>query len=215
MTEPGTPRVIFLSEINEAVRDHPLGEWFVGRVRRTDDGHALGRIVREIGDTIRGLGSAREEGPDAAVGLTGLTDAEAAFAGRFRLRDRNGVVGLILNEGWTARRIQNELVSLLRLLIALDPDNLAIDDVSVAADDVLDVDAGRRAAWDVVSARLIELPVDDSAGLHFRHGLALGMRLARHALEDGHSLTSFDAQIDDTLGVTAPMERPDRAGTPQ
>jgi hypothetical protein len=213
MAEVHSPRAIFLPEIGEAVRDHPLGPWFVAIAARTDDGHAASRIVREIADLIRGLGAAPEH-PGATIGWMGLTDAEAAFVGRFRLRDRAGVISLIQQDGWTARRIQKELVSLLRLLIALDPENLTVYDVSVAADDVLDVDSGRRTVIDVVRARLNECRGAEAEGLHFRHGLALGMRLAT-AVKDGESLSGFRRQIEEDLGVTAPMKRPARASAPR
>lgn len=206
------PRKVSLAEIWEEIKDLPLGPWAYRDERWEDDGYALGRMIRDLAFIIRRAGAAPEAPSGDTVDINHQTRAEASYLQHFMMRDHNVLRDLMIKENWTTRRIQKELLVVLRALIALDPEAHAQEDVFVAADDLLDVDSGRCNAMDLAHERLMELPRTETEGLHFRHGMALGIRMALSANDPVERLLliSMIESLNIDLGASASDIRPKR-----
>lgn len=197
-------RPISAKEIDVAVQDHPLGPWFAATATQIDDGKIADRRAWLIAKLIGEIGATATVHDEGSLEKNGLTKAEASFVGRFPFSDRDGVVALMKDDGWSRRRIQKELVSLLRLLISLDPDYLRQYDVAIVADELDEVDGGRRLAEAAVLERLSKFDAAGEDGFTFRHGLALGLRLAG---ENKEAALKIQAAVDADLGLSAPDDR--------
>lgn len=183
--------------------------------RLEDDDSFLWRLTKALSESIDRALPALQPPIDETFGWDRMTWPEREYSRHFFYNEYESLIIPLFREGWSVRRVHRQLVSMLRALIALDPERLSEFAVVIPSEEAALVDERAASAADLVSSERYRLAPTSISGHMFRYGLYLGMAMARNGGMNEGELQDLAARIAEEIGAKDPLDRPDYAMDPR
>lgn len=176
----------------------------------------LWKITRDLSDALRSTLPAIEPPPDETLSWERLTWQERAYSERFfPMTTNTPITRMMVERHWSIKRVHHHLVSLLRDLIALDPDELGEFDLVFPAEKATRVRKGEENAIDLISSERHRLQMSSADGHMLRYGLYLGLKAAISLRLTSAAPEKLSDLIASELGLNDPLDRPERQLNPR
>lgn len=172
------------------------------------DEYFLTRLVRKLKDDIDKALPALQPGIEIECGWDRLTAPERNYSSKFFYMESESLFTPLMREGRGIRRIHRDTVTMLRELIALDPERLSEYDVVVPSEEVAKVDQGAASAADLAASEIQRLARTRVDGHMLRYGMYLGLAMALEGKTDHGDLANLARQLADEVGANDPLDRP-------
>ena len=161
--------------IIETLSRFRFGNWYPDDT--WNEPYSLAVEVSRLSERLSAAGPLVEAPLDEELRLHGLTTDEIIYT-RSVTRGRHAydMEALMTGEGWSVRRCHMELVSMLRALIALHPEELAEFDVVVPGEVVSGIERRETDALKQIDAAMRNEGADTHRGQMLRLGFYLGAK---------------------------------------
>jgi hypothetical protein len=187
-----------------------FGSYVERRGLKIDDESYLYKLVGILQANIERCFPVLQPNAETRSGWDNLTFQEREYSSSHGyLEYESPILPVMLEEGWSLRRVHRELVSMLRALIALDPERLATYDVVIPSEEVSLIEDRQEAAADLAASELARLPGSGSLGHMLRYGLYIGLGMALEGRTSHDDLGKLSRFLAGELGAHDPLERPE------